>query len=191
MQKLYCYVDETGQDTKGAFFLVVVLIISKGTIYHLEKQLEQIEQNSGKRALKWKATSFPRRQAYLRYILELEDLKESIFYSTFTDTETKDYTTLTARVIIQGIRAKATPPYQANVFIDGLNDAERVKVRRLLKQAQVSYRTVRGLRDESSALIRLCDTLAGLLRDYEEGNPYTKPLIAKLRRRKMIMKVKV
>ncbi len=25
-QKLYCYVDETGQDTKGALFIVVVLV---------------------------------------------------------------------------------------------------------------------------------------------------------------------
>jgi len=27
MPKLYCYVDETGQDTRGAFFLVVVLLL--------------------------------------------------------------------------------------------------------------------------------------------------------------------
>ncbi|MDP2909665.1 MAG: hypothetical protein Q8N69_01165 [bacterium] len=26
MQKLYCYVDETGQDTKSEFFIVVVVV---------------------------------------------------------------------------------------------------------------------------------------------------------------------
>ena len=52
MQKLYCYVDETGQDTGGAFFLVVVIIAEKDSALLLEKQLEQIEKESGKRALK-------------------------------------------------------------------------------------------------------------------------------------------
>lgn len=28
-QKLYCYVDETGQDTKGKLFIVVAIVIEK------------------------------------------------------------------------------------------------------------------------------------------------------------------
>ena len=115
------------------------------------------------------------------------DFKGSIFYSTFT--EIQDYTTLTAQVLIQGIRIQATAPYQATIFIDGLNEAERDRVRNLLKRAHVSYRTIRGLRDESSSLIRLCDALAGLLRDYEESEPYAGPLVAQLQKRRIIKKV--
>ena len=66
MQKLYCYVDETGQDTVGVFFLVVAVVAEKDSAHRLEKQLEKIEKESGKRALKWNASSFARRQDYLR-----------------------------------------------------------------------------------------------------------------------------
>lgn len=186
-QKLYCYVDETGQDTKGAFFLVVVLITSKETVSDLEKQLEQIEQESGKRTLKWQKARPNRRQAYLERLLRLEELKEGIFYGAFTNTT--DYTALTAKVLIQGIQAKSTPPYKATIFIDGLNDAERARVRRFLKEAQIPYRLIRGLRDENSSLIRLCDAIAGLLRDHEEGKPYTQSLVGQLRRKNVIRKL--
>ena len=187
MQKLYCYADETGQDTKGAFFLVAVVITPKASVVVIEKQLEEIEQQSGKGILKWHTTSFPRRQAYLERIIALKGLKESVFYGVAT--ATKDYTSLTAQTLIQGIQHKASSPYQVGIFIDGLNDAERSRVRRLLKQAQIKYRQVRGLRDESSALIRLCDALAGLLRDYQENSSYAEPIVNRLRKWQFIKKL--
>ena len=47
MQKLYCYVDETVQDTKGKLFIVSV-IVTEGEREQLARQLEEIEKNSGK-----------------------------------------------------------------------------------------------------------------------------------------------
>ena len=44
-QKLYCYVDETGQDTKGAMFLVVVVITAEDPDA-LRTALERIERVS-------------------------------------------------------------------------------------------------------------------------------------------------
>jgi len=47
MQKLYCYVDETGQDTKGRLFLVSVVIPGKER-ESIKEKLETIEKKSRK-----------------------------------------------------------------------------------------------------------------------------------------------
>ena len=41
IKKLYCYVDETGQDTKGALFLVTVVVENLNVIEALQKHLSQ------------------------------------------------------------------------------------------------------------------------------------------------------
>lgn len=43
MKKLYCYVDETGQDTEGKLFIVVVIIVENEKEVVIE-QIEEIEQ---------------------------------------------------------------------------------------------------------------------------------------------------
>ncbi len=50
--KLYCYVDETGQDTKGKLFIVVAVIVGEEK-NEVEKYLESIEEQSGKGKRKW------------------------------------------------------------------------------------------------------------------------------------------
>lgn len=46
-QKLYCYVDETGQDTEGDLF-VVSLVVTGDERDELLKLCESIEKKSGK-----------------------------------------------------------------------------------------------------------------------------------------------
>jgi hypothetical protein len=41
--KLYCYVDETGQDTYGRFFLVLVVLLEQSVIEELEVTIEEID----------------------------------------------------------------------------------------------------------------------------------------------------
>lgn len=48
MQKLYCYVDESGQDTKGEIFVVGIVILEQER-ERMEKELESIETISGKK----------------------------------------------------------------------------------------------------------------------------------------------
>ena len=50
MKKLYCYVDESGQHTEGAYFLVSVVIVAEERD-QLEVLLLKIEQVSRKRKL--------------------------------------------------------------------------------------------------------------------------------------------
>lgn len=46
MKKLYCFVDETGQDTKGKFFLVSVVLKGEEGLNDLEQKLLKIESSS-------------------------------------------------------------------------------------------------------------------------------------------------
>lgn len=52
MQKLYCYVDETGQDT-GSEFFVVVAVVSDKKQQELREKLVKIEKESGTGGRKW------------------------------------------------------------------------------------------------------------------------------------------
>ncbi|RLE12666.1 hypothetical protein DRJ04_05780 [Candidatus Aerophobetes bacterium] len=79
MQKLYCYVDETGQDTKGKLFLVCVIILTKKEKEKIEKRLSDIEKETGKGLLKWRKTNFERRITYLRAILKIKSYMDVSF----------------------------------------------------------------------------------------------------------------
>ena len=41
IQKIYCFVDETGQDTGGKLFLVSVVVKGKDHLHALRNKLEQ------------------------------------------------------------------------------------------------------------------------------------------------------
>jgi hypothetical protein len=69
MTKLYCYVDETGQDTQGALFVVSVVLADQERDRALQL-CEAIEQSSGKGRVKWIKTDYERRLSYIRQILQ-------------------------------------------------------------------------------------------------------------------------
>ena len=81
-------------------------------------------------------------------------------------------------------------PYQATVFVDGLNRTERHRFSAGLRQLRVSVRKVRGLRDQSDEFIRLADAIAGFARDVLEGDQIMKPLYKKAERNRIIQKNK-
>lgn len=51
-ESLYAYIDESGQDTEGRFFVVGILVVGEVRA-SLQKQIETIEQQSGKDVAKW------------------------------------------------------------------------------------------------------------------------------------------
>ena len=107
MQKIYCYVDESGQDTEGMYFIVVVIILSQDSVNELEKTLERVEQETGKRkrkrARKWTDTRLKEKNAYLTRILQTPKLDRAIFYMSFNNT--RNYTELTSATIARAISA--------------------------------------------------------------------------------------
>lgn len=173
--KLYCFVDESGQDTKGELFLVAVVLQDVKTLPTLEDKLELLEKESGKNKLKWKKTSNRIKSKYLESLTHIKELRGSIFYSTYH--WTKEYSKLTSLTIAKAILAKEYKDYEVSVVIDGLNNSEREVVTRELKGLKIKYRKIRGMKDEQSVFLRLADTMAGFLRDATEKQVYTKLLM--------------
>ena len=83
MQKLYCYVDETGRDTGGTLFIVSVVITEKEQ-QELRKKLEIIESQTKKRFSKWIKTKKDIKQKYLQKIIETNLFIDKIFFAQHT-----------------------------------------------------------------------------------------------------------
>lgn len=181
-KKLYCYVDETGQDTEGRFFIVVTLLVGSERD-HLEHFLEEIERESGKGKRKWIKTRAKEREKYLEIALTPKYLKGKIFYRIQKDT--KAYEEQTVITIEQAIHQYTSfnrvKDYKITVVIDGLSKKGEQRVGSALRRAGIKIRKVRGGRDESTALLRLADMVAGLLREPDYSN-----LVEKLEKEKVI-----
>jgi hypothetical protein len=186
--KLYCYVDETGQDTKGKYFLVVIVISDLIDVNVLDRKLSEIEDFSRKLLHKWKHTDKHTKERYLLQVSKVLELKNAIFYRIYKDS--KEYTTLTAFSIAAALSIQNRKQYIATIIIDGLNDVERGIVRQELKKLSVHYKKIKGLKDEQSSILRLSDAMAGFLRDaIIDKQPYTNKYIRLFERRKIIKEI--
>ncbi|HEY4361439.1 MAG TPA: DUF3800 domain-containing protein [Bryobacteraceae bacterium] len=169
-QKIYCYVDESGQDTKGDLFLVA-LVVTGTERDELVREAERIEHTSGKGIIKWRKTRLERKTAYLRAILTSPQFSGKLFYARYTKTKGA-YLDLMALSAARAILGKAEQEFSATVVVDGLHESEVWHFSRVLRSLRVPVRKVRGVKDESNSLIRLADALAGFVRDYLEGEEY-------------------
>lgn len=169
-QKLYCYVDETGQDTKGALFIVVALVTGKERD-ELEAFLEGTEQKSGKGKRKWIKSRTKEKNKYLEMTLVSKQLKGKVFYRIQKNTQAYEAQTVIAieQAIRQYISSHNIKDYKATIIIDGLSETSELRVGSALRRAGIRTRKVKGGKDQSSALLRLTDIIAGLIRETEEG----------------------
>lgn len=166
-EKLYAYVDETGQDTKGLFFLVAIVVAGRERDT-LRQRLAQIEQTSGKGAQKWIKTRREHRTRYIRAIISVPTLFRCLFYSVYRDTKT--YVDLSILSTAKALIAVAHGPYEATILVDGLGRIERHRYAAGLRKLNITVRKVRGVKDESDEFIRLADAVAGFVRDALESN---------------------
>jgi len=166
MQKLYCYVDETGQDTGGALFSVCSTLLA-------------IERESRKRN-KWQKTDDTVKLAFLNALLSRKSLLyHRIFIQHFFDT--KNYVASTAEAIERSIRAAGRIDCPALIYIDGLRKHEVGDAAVRLRARGVRTEKVKGVRkDENNAFIRLSDAVAGFVRDYLEGQDYARKYFREL-----------
>ncbi len=165
MTKLYCYVDETGQDTQGKFFIVVAIILNnqRENLYQL---LEHAEIQSGKGSLKWNKSQKYRRDNYLKTTLGLPELKNSVYYRVARASGA--YEDLTVLAIAQAVntyvREHRFDAYRATIIIDGLKGAEIRRFGHDLRKLGVRVHKIRGAKDQNEPIIRLADAIAGLVR---------------------------
>jgi DNA-binding transcriptional regulator YdaS (Cro superfamily) len=168
MQKLYCYVDETGQDVRSTFFLVSV-VITEGEREELVKALERIEHDSGKGRRKWLEARDEQRSAYIRQVLANSLFKGKLHYAVYAPGP--DYFTKTVLTVARAITGYVTTEeYRATVLIDGLPKSLVSQAGVALRRLRVKTFKVRGVRkEESDALMRLADAVCGFVRAAREG----------------------
>jgi hypothetical protein len=160
-EKLYCYVDETGQDAATKFFSVVA-VVSAGDQDRLRRKLEEIEEAAGTGHRKWHKSRSERRLRYLALMLEARLLPGQIFFGTYR--KPTPYFFPFVETIEGAIKTRASGSYTAKVFIDGIDRQKAAELTNALRDRGVSLQMVRGRRDESEPLIRLADMWAGCIR---------------------------
>ena len=185
-QKLYCYVDETGQDTEGRLFLVSV-VVTEQEQEAFAGELERIEAESGKRHIKWHKSSVARKIAYIKAVLACPIFQRTIFFSHYTNSQA--YVDLTVYTTAKAILQRAQGDYKTTVIVDGLSGAEVRHFSSELRKLHIRIRKVRGAKDETEPGIRLADAFAGFIRDALEGESYAQELYQEARRSGFVREV--
>lgn len=172
---LYAYTDETGQDTKGDFFIVATVLVKKDQKKGLEEYLVSIEGNSGKNKVKWTSTEFERRKNYLEHLANIpEKIKPVVYFSNFKNTT--QYMHNTGKSIGRAIKTELPEQknYKAKILIDGLRGKEVRKISSIMRDKKIRYDKIRGVDDKHSCITRLADSMAGFLRDCHVKKDYRK-----------------
>jgi hypothetical protein len=184
-RKLYAYVDESGQDTGGVFFVVGV-VITESDRDALLKELEAIEEKSGKKNIKWHKSRHAFRKAYIESIYKSIGLKNKIFFKTFSNT--KQFLEMTSYATAKALIYKAGgKEYSASIYVDGLNKQELAVFSRGLRELNVKKRKVKGVRrEENNAFIRLADAVCGLVRDVYDRNGWAEGALKQLKKKDII-----
>ena len=172
-QKLYCYVDETGQDARSSVFIVVA-VVNSGEQDEARVALTRIERTAGTNQLKWHKTESSRRLKYLKLVVE-KGTGGEVFFGSFQKPLPFFFPTL--EVIEAAIKAVAQPPYTTRIFVDGIDRKKAAELTNALRVRGVSLEMVRARRDESEALIRLADMWAGCIRAALSGRPDERAIV--------------
>jgi hypothetical protein len=179
-QKLYCYVDETGQHTDGHLFFVAVVIVGDDRD-KLRRELTAIEESSGKHIKKWVRSTKKQRYAYIRSVLSIPGFTARLYYSKYEDS--RAYVDLTILSTAKAINTHSEDSKEipkrvaATILVDGLHSRfEEHRFAKGLRQLRVSVRKVRGLTDQSDQFVRLADAVAAFVRSSLEGDELLKPL---------------
>lgn len=161
MQKLYCYVDETGQDP-GVDFFVVVAVVSDKEQDLLRKHLLDIELIAKTGRRKWHKSHYNRRITYLKLVIERNAGKGEVFFGRYK--KPLPYFFPILETIKKAISKKAKGDYLAAVYIDGIDKKKAREMTNALRIQGIRLRVVKSKRDESEPLIRLADMWAGCIR---------------------------
>ncbi len=167
IQKLYCYVDETGQDS-GSNFFVVVSIVSGEEQNQVRNKLLEIEESNKVHARKWFNSRSPIKEEFLQNLLKEKLVQGDIYYSSFK--KPLPFFLPMLETIEKAIKDKAgKEAYKAIVYVDGIDKKKAKELTGALRLKGVRLEYVRSARDESEPMIRLADRWAGCIRDALEG----------------------
>lgn len=174
-QKLYCYVDETGQDTSANYFIVVA-IVSEQEQDRLKEKLITLENDTNVGRKKWHKTKSPDRENFLRATVKEKIAKGEIFYSQYK--KPLPFFLPLLETSSKAIESVAQEPYNLVVYVDGIDKKKARELTNALRLKGVKTAYVRSARDESEPLIRLADRWVGCIRAALENRAEDKELIA-------------
>ena len=161
MQKIYCYVDESGQDAGSEFFIVTAVVSDKEQEL-LRKKLCEIESSTKLGARKWHKSCFDRKSQYLQLVLEKGVAKGEIYFGHYR--KPVPYFLPMLETLEKSIFDKAAGDYSAIIYVDGIDKKKAAELTNALRIRKIKLGLVRSRRDESEPLIRLADRWAGCIR---------------------------
>ena len=171
-ERYHLFVDETGQHTRGDYFLVCALAVPTANLDRLRDEVSSVEARIGSPWRKWVHSTVSRKRRYLEEARELASGLAPVCYRNHHGGT--DYISWTGQLIAAAILGRA-PAAQVTVIVDGYNANECQAIQGALKAHSVRWAKVRGARDESEPLLRLVDSLTGYLGDAHRSKPYTEP----------------
>jgi len=113
---------------------------------------------------------------YLELVLEKNIGRGEVFYGSYPKPLPFFFPFL--EVIECAVKMKAVRPYNARIFVDGIDHKKAVELTNALRLRGISLDLVRSRRDESEPLIRLADMWAGCLRSAPIGGCEEQSLLA-------------
>jgi hypothetical protein len=183
MERLFCYVDESGQDStahdkRERVFIVAVAIFEKNRDV-LDAALTRYERDSGKGMLKWRKTNPESRIVYWRLIVADNRFKRALCYSQETPPLKPEFDARTILSVAKAIQwRKPSADYTSDIFIDGISEAKQEEYANELRKIGLRVRRVhRVKKEQSNVFIRLADALAGLAREAAEGDDDAKRIL--------------
>jgi hypothetical protein len=161
MQKLYCYLDETGQDAKSEFFIVVAVVTEKER-ESIRKKLEAVERWTGTNRKKWHKVRHENRIRYLNSLLEQKIAAGEVYAASYRKPIPFFFPLID--ILEKAIKHSARGEYRASIYVDGIDRYKAKELTNALRTRDISLRIVKSRRDESEPLIRLADMWAGCIR---------------------------
>ncbi len=174
MQKLYCYVDESGQDTlaqpgkKLAIFVVGVVVLDVKQ-RQLEAACIQYEKKSGKGIAPWHKAKYAFRLDFIRMVIADKRFIGVLRSQVFQQPAKLFFDTYTLQGIANAIGAEFKDMQCVKeIYVDGLTRSKQSEYAVELRRLEVKRASFHRATDHSSPLLRLADALAGLVREAEE-----------------------
>lgn len=179
-KKLYCYVDETGQDA-GSKFFIVVSIVTESELQVLKSQLVDLEDEIKLGQKKWHKSRPLERENFLKQVVRRSMAAGEVYYAQFT--KPLPFFLPLLETVEKAIKDKAgEQDYKAVVYVDGIDKKKAKELTGGLRLKGISLSYVRSARDESEVLIRLADRWAGCIRQALEGEIESRQVLNKAER---------
>ena len=130
-QILYCSVDETGQDDRSEYFIVVA-IVSSGDQQELKESLIRLEQQSKIGAKKWHKLRSPERETFLDLVVRAKLGAGQVVFGKYQ--RPLPFFEPMVETLSRAIQLLAADNHRAVVYVDGIDRKKAGELTRALRE---------------------------------------------------------